>query len=262
MSVNWFLTRAKPRTASARLICLPYAGASAAVYRLWPDHVHGDLDILSVQLAGRGWRLREAPSTDLGRVANEVALAIAALDEVPFGIFGHSMGSWLGLEVVRRLEILGRAPVCLFASGRQAPILGNTQPPMSHLDDDMFVHEVQRRYGGIPAELLREREMLSLLLPALRADMAALEKYERVGTPVRTPIHAMVGASDPVVSADQMAGWAQETTGGFTMRTFRGGHFYFQPDPQPLLDVLSGFMAAGIGVRRVDVGPAVPVVAR
>jgi len=239
MSVNWFLTRTRASAPRARLICLPYAGASAAVYRMWPDHMPTGIEILPVQLAGRGWRLREAPTADLARTAGEVALAIAALGDVPFAIFGHSMGSWLGLEVVRRLEVLGRAPVCLFASGRQAPRAGCTQPPMSHLDDAAFVEEVQTRYGGIPPELLKEREMLALLLPALRADIAALERYERVPEPVATPIHAMVGATDPVVPAELISGWAEETTGAFTMRTFRGGHFYFQPDARPLLSVLT-----------------------
>jgi len=214
---------------------------------MWPDHVPAGVEVLPVQLAGRGWRLREAPSTDLGRIASDLAVAIARLGDEPVAVFGHSMGSWLGLEVVRRLEALGRAPVCLIASGRQTPLVGNTQPPMSHLDDVMFVEEVQRRYGGIPQELLREREMLALLLPALRADIAALEKYERVEAPIETPIHAVVGAVDPVVSADEIAGWAAETRGAFSMRTFGGGHFFFQPDPRPLIDWLCGVLERGLG---------------
>jgi len=259
MPVNWFLSRARQRAPVARLICLPYAGGSAAVYRMWPDHVSADIEVLPVQLAGRGWRLREAPVADLGRIAGDLAEVIAGLGDTPFAVFGHSMGSWLGLEVVRRLEALGRSPLFLIASGRQAPVVGNTQPPMSHLDDGMFVDEVQRRYGGIPQDLLKEREMLALLLPALRADIAALEKYERVEAPVAAPIHAIVGATDPVVAADEITGWAQETRGAFMMRTFRGGHFFFQPDPRPLLEWVCGVFERALGTaqREAVVEPVV-----
>src|SRR5690606_33281021 len=114
---------------------------------------------------GRGWRLREAPVRQMDALATQVAEAIAPLaEDVPIALFGHSMGAWLGLEVVRRLEASGHRPVRYFASGRQAPGLGCTQPRMSHLSDGDFVGEVQSRYGGIPAEILGEPELLALLL--------------------------------------------------------------------------------------------------
>src|SRR5690606_21665412 len=139
MSTRWFLVPEHLPTAGRRLICLPYAGGSAAVYRPWSSHLTPDVELHCVQLPGRGWRLREAPLRDLRALAGQVAEAIAALDDLPFAIFGHSMGSWLGLEVVRRLEELGRPPVRFFASGRQAPGLGCTQPPLAHLSDEEFV---------------------------------------------------------------------------------------------------------------------------
>jgi len=110
---------------------------------------------------------------------------------------------------------------------------------MSHLSDMEFVAEVQNRYGGIPAEILRETELLKLLLPALRADIQMLEAYSRrEGEPVGTPIHAVVGESDNVVSGEEVAQWDRETTGEFGLTTLPGGHFYFQPDATRLLDVI------------------------
>jgi surfactin synthase thioesterase subunit len=159
--------------------------------------------------------------------------------ERPFAIFGHSMGSWLGLEVVRRLEASGEQADCLFASGRQAPSLGCTQPPMAYLGDADFVHEVQTRYGGIPDEILAEPDLLALLLPALRADIAALENYEyAAGQPVDTPIVAIVGKSDSIVPVEHVAPWREETRGRFAMHALTGGHFYFQEHPGALLTVM------------------------
>jgi medium-chain acyl-[acyl-carrier-protein] hydrolase len=245
MSTNWFLAPVRAQATAIRLFCLPYAGGSAAVYRGWSEPLSPLVSVHSVQLAGRGWRLREAPLADLETLADEVAGAIEATEAGPFAVFGHSMGAWLGLEVVRRLEAVGRPPLHFFASGRQAPSLGCTQPPLSHLSDDAFVTEVQARYGGIPAEIVQEPELLALLLPALRADIALLETYERPElAPIRTPIHALVGDRDSVVSVDEVLPWQSETAGGFELTTVPGGHFYFQPDPTPLLRVLEDQLAA------------------
>jgi medium-chain acyl-[acyl-carrier-protein] hydrolase len=175
----------------------------------------------------------------LHAVADELADAIAELDDLPYAIFGHSMGSWVGLEVVRRLEAMGRPPVRFFASGRQAPVLGCTQPRMAHLSDDEFLAEMQARYGGIPEEILAERELLELLLPSVRADIELLERHEHdPGRPVSIPVHAIVGDHDTVVAVEEMTPWADETAGDFRVTTLRGGHFYFQPDPAPLLSIV------------------------
>lgn len=239
MAIRWFLSSEPKEAHQTRLFCLPYAGGSAAVYRSWMSALAADVEVVAVQLPGRGWRLREPPLRDLAVAAEQVAEAIAEMDDLPFALFGHSMGSWLGLEVVRRLEEMGRQPMRFFASGRQAPGLGCTQPPLSHLTDEEFISEVQLRYGGIPPEILAEKDLLQLLLPALRADIAMLEAHaHRPGRTITTPLHAIVGDADAMVSADEMAPWAEEVAGEFEVSILRGGHFYFQPDPQPLLELL------------------------
>ena len=254
MTTRWFLAPEPREERRARLFCLPYAGGSAAVYRSWMSALPPEIELLSVQLPGRGWRLREAPLRDLHVAADRIADAIAEQDDLPFAVFGHSMGAWLGLEVVRRLEASGRVPLKFFASGRQAPGLGCTQPPLSHLTEEEFILEVQRRYGGIPHEILAERDLLALLLPSLRADIAMLEMHaHRPGRPIAAPLHAIVGDADELVSAEEMAPWAEEAAGGFEVSILEGGHFYFQPDAQPLIQLLRSQLLAVEGVSRNEV---------
>ena len=222
------------------MFCLPYAGASAAVYRTWSGLLGPSVEVLSTQLPGRGWRLREAPVRELNTLADQVADAIVARADRPFAVFGHSMGVWLGLEVVRRLEAVGRSPLLFFASGRQAPSHGCTQPPMAHLDDDAFVGEVQTRYGGIPPELLTEQELLALLLPALRADIELLEAHEHAPErPLRKRQNRQVREARRARS-ERAGEVLREIAGdrGNRLTVVRGGHFYFQDDPSPLLTLV------------------------
>jgi medium-chain acyl-[acyl-carrier-protein] hydrolase len=247
--MTWFLLtppRARPRV---RLVCLPPAGSGAAAFRAWPGLLPADVEVLPVQLPGRGWRVREAAVSDLRRLAEMLAGELGTREELPTAIFGHSMGSWLGLELARHLEAEGRGPIRLFASSRQAPSLGCTQGRISHLDDDRFLAAMKARYQAVPPEIENDREMLALLLPGLRADMAALESHVHRPAAVRCPITAFLGESDHAVPVEQMAPWAAETTGSFRVTTFRGGHFYFAADPKPVIAAIATELAEASSAR-------------
>lgn len=252
--MSWFLQvgrRARPRI---RVFCLPWAGVGSAVYRRWPSAFADDVEVLPVQLPGRGWRVGEPPLRDLHELADRVTEAILPLSDRPFVIFGHSMGSWLGLLASERLEAAARAPVALLASGRQGPASGALLPPMSHLDDDAFLHEMQTRYAAIPHEVRSDPELLSLVLPALRADIEAMESYHhRPGVKISSPIIAMGGDDDPVVPLRHLVTWADETTGPFEMHSMPGGHFHIEIDPEPvwaLIRTATAAVSSGSGPDR------------
>lgn len=222
------------------LVCLPYAGAAAAAYRSWGAGLPEEIEVFAAQLPGRGWRLREPLLPDLGGMADEVVAAVLAEVPEPLAVFGHSMGAWLGLEVVRRLESRGIRPRGLFVSGRQGPKIGVVHPPLANLEEAAFVGEVQRRYGGIPEEILAEPDLLELLLPAVRADIGALESYRYQPSPkLSCMLTALGGTSDSQVPVDHLRPWGSETSGPFEVVTFPGGHFYFQDDPAPLLQTIT-----------------------
>ncbi len=239
--MKWFLNRDPRPTARLRLVCLPYAGGGAAVYKDWHLHFDDDVEVLSVQLPGRGWRIRETPGTDLSRTADDVTEALRPLTDRPLLLFGHSYGAWLGLLVSKRLEALGTAPLALAASGRRAPSHHRADPPLRELSDEEFVKEIQSRYGPIHPKILAEPDILALTLPTLRADVAALETYDHgPGPHVECPVAALGGTDDPIVPVGDLASWRRETGGPCEVRAFPGGHFYFEKDPRPLANYLRG----------------------
>jgi surfactin synthase thioesterase subunit len=194
--------------------------------------------VLAVQAPGKGWRIHETPISDLHRLADAVADAVVPLADRPFVLFGHSMGAWTGWEVTRRLEERGVLPTRLVVSGRQAPSAGHLHEPLGHLPDREFVAAIQARYGGIPEAILDEPDILELLLPALRADVEALEGYEPPARPVSTPILAIGGASDPVVPPESVEGWRDATEGEAEVLILPGGHFFLEDEPRPFFGAL------------------------
>jgi surfactin synthase thioesterase subunit len=251
--MTWFVKAKTKAKARVRLYCIPYAGAGATVYSPWASAIPGDIDVIGVQLPGKGRRMGEKPLTEMGQMADGIAEAILNEPPGPLGVFGHSMGSWLGLEVVKRLEAGGACPLCFFASGRQAPAVGELQPSISHLDDRAFVEAVNERYGGLPPEVLSNPEILATFLPVLRADFVALENARPdPSETIRTPVVGMVGRSDPNVSVEHMLPWSETTSGPFEVQVFSGGHFYFTDDPAPLHRKLTSILRTSLGAGAGD----------
>jgi medium-chain acyl-[acyl-carrier-protein] hydrolase len=229
VSQPW-LRRFSPRPEAAlRLFCFSYAGGGTAVFRPWADDLPAEIEVCAVQLPARESRFREPPIASMQGLVDALIPAIEPELDRPFALFGHSMGSLLAFEVVRALQRRGlRCPTHLLVSGRRAPHLPEPESAIHMLDDDAFVAEIDRRYGGIPAEVLRHRDVLALLLPSLRADMAAIETHCHLpGDRLPCPITAFGGDADPRVPLVQLQAWQDYAAAPIRLRLFAGGHFYF-----------------------------------
>ncbi|WP_341891914.1 alpha/beta fold hydrolase [Variovorax sp. YR752] len=244
---NAWVRRFSPRPqARARLFCFAHAGAGASVYRLWPSGLPADLEVCAVQLPGRETRLHEPALTDMNQIVEAALGALVSEFDRPFAFFGHSMGAVVAAELAHALAARGGPlPGHLVVSGRRAPQCPETDPPLHRLDDADFVAELNRRYGGIPEEVLQHEELLQLLLPALRADLQALETSARAQgrAALPMPLSAFGGSDDDRAQRDQLEGWGAETRGPFRVRVFPGDHFYLQPRRTELLADLSVTLA-------------------
>jgi medium-chain acyl-[acyl-carrier-protein] hydrolase len=177
-----------------------------------------------------------------------LAEVIEPLLDRPFAFFGHSLGALLAFEVARALQRKGsRSPVHLFVSGRRAPSRPDPDPAMSHLPEKAFVSEMRRRWDGIPAAVLSEPELLQLLLPTLRADIALVENYVYVpGSPLECPISCFGGTEDPSLRETDLGPWRLQTRGAFSQHMFPGGHFFVQTSREQVLAAVKHALQAGI----------------
>lgn len=243
---GWLVRKpVQEEAARARLFCFPYAGVGASAYRLWASGLPGGLEICAVQLPGRESRLREPA---LRRIDSIVAALLPQLRpylDMPFAFFGHSMGAVVASELAAALASAGGPiPRHLFVSGRRAPHLSDRDSPLSGLDDATFVAEINRRYGGIPEEVMRDREILELLLPCLRSDIEALERYQpAAGSLFDCPITVLGGTEDGRATRAELEAWTAVASGGFRLRMFAGGHFFINTRRAEVLAEIAATMA-------------------
>jgi surfactin synthase thioesterase subunit len=240
---DWLVHLTPGRRPGARLLCLPFAGGGAGVFHGWPAALPDWLDVWTVRLPGRESRLLEDPVRDLRAVIAAITPGAGALTELPYAVFGHSMGALTGYELVRALRRSGRPePALLIASGAVAPHVAFCAEMLHILPTDRLTAAL-RGYGATPDALLQDPELLELFLPALRADFAVVETYRfRPGSPLSCPIAVFRGAGDREVDHPGCLAWADLTTAPVVQRCFPGGHLFVEESRQTVLDALAALL--------------------
>jgi medium-chain acyl-[acyl-carrier-protein] hydrolase len=229
MSTPWLLTPAR-RTMRPpfRLFCVPHSGAGASTFGAWMRRFGDEVEVCAVQLPGRENRLREPPCRDWATLIQELGAALSPRLDVPFALFGHSMGALVAFELARHFRRSGGpTPARLLVSAFSAPQLRKVRPPLLQLDDEEFLRDVTARYNGMPAALMSDPESRALYLPILRADLRLLARYQfEPGPPLSCPISAFAGRHDTEAPATEVDAWRGLTTGEFVLREYDGDHFY------------------------------------
>ncbi|WP_069171833.1 thioesterase II family protein [Streptomyces griseus] len=227
--------------ARAMVLCVPFAGAGASVFRPWVPLCEDRFDLAAVQLPGREQRFAEEPYQDVA-VAVE-GLMPEVLERVsgagPVVLFGHSLGAVLSYELAHRLAATdGVDLAALVVSGSPGPWT-RRENGASGLDDDQFLERV-REFAGYRHEALEDPEMRELLLPSLRADVEMHESYLALSdTPLPVPITSVRGTTDTLVSPEQALEWSKATDKAFDLVEVEGGHMYLVDNTEALIRVLA-----------------------
>ena len=213
--------RAAPRLA---LVCVPHAGGGATAFSAWPEILPPEVEVLAVQLPGRETRFGEVPLRAFEPIVDAVVDAIGARVRTPYALYGHSMGALLAFEVTRRIQ--SRRLLHLFVAGCRAPQLVPVGRRRHCLPHDELLRWL-RELDGTAAEVVAHAELMRLLMPALRADLAVTDRYRyHLGPPVDVDLTAFGGAADPEVPLHALSAWSRQTSGRFRQHTFPGGHFF------------------------------------
>ena len=240
----WLTCNNSNPRATLRLLCLPYAGGSAQIFRSWPELLPKTVEVCPVQLPGRGNRIREPAFTNLPSLVETLARVLLPHLDRPFALFGHSMGATIGFELARYLrKELRLEPVHLFVSGSPAPQLASVNPPNYDLPEPEFIEKL-RQLNGTPQEVLENPGLMELMVALLRADFELIQTYVyKNDVPLDCRLTAFGGLLDPEVNREQLDAWREQTTTPFSMRMFPGDHFFLHGSQKFVLQAISSAIA-------------------
>lgn len=229
---------------AVRLVCLPHAGGSASFYFPVSRALAPEVEVLAVQYPARQTRRLEPGIDNIPDFADQIFAVLRGLNDKPLAFFGHSMGAVLAYEVALRMQRAGLpSPVRLFASGRRAP--SRYRDERVHEGTDAEIVAELRKLGGPNPAILADPEMLEIILPAVRSDYTAIERYRHEpGHKLDCPVTALVGDNDPRVTIDEARAWAEHTTGPFDLEIFPGDHFYLIDHGPRVIDLITKKLAS------------------
>ena len=249
-TADWFSQARVDAKESHTLFCFPFAGGGAAVWHPWATHLEGVAKVVGVRLPGRESLVNLTPLEQLDQMVEQIAMRLAVPEGQSFSFFGHGMGALLAFELVRYLRRFNKPmPNALILCASRAPYLADRQNVISGLPDEQFVRAIEERFGAIPSELQEHPELIELLLPAFRADVAACEQYNHVvEQPLDVPILALGAAEDLLVTLDEVRAWGTLTNRHFEVGFFSGKHFFVQSAAKAVCGRIVRFLAQPLNV--------------
>jgi surfactin synthase thioesterase subunit len=177
---------------------------------------------------------------------------VAAIDpylDLPFALFGHSMGGLIIFELARALRTTKKpGPSHFFVSGCRAPNRPERPFKLHLLPDDIFVNELRERYQGIPDVVMNDPDLLQMFLQILRADLELVETYHHsAAEPFDFPISAFGGVEDSEIGHEDVEAWRHQTSSTFRLHMLPGGHFFINTARSVLLRMLNQELMAHLG---------------
>lgn len=210
-----------------RLFCIPYAGGSSSTYYRWKDHVDKRIELIPIELSGRGRRFEEPHYSSIEDAVEDMYKSIHSFnDDKPYAIWGHSMGAVIAYELAHLLQKRKRImPHHLFCSGTSAPDLRVREKQIHNLPDNEFLEEIQK-LEGTPNEFFDNQDLVDLYTPILRNDFKIVEQYrfQEKEAPLQTNLNVLYG--DEESFKDQVRGWERHTNYLCRFYEFQGKHFF------------------------------------
>jgi medium-chain acyl-[acyl-carrier-protein] hydrolase len=219
------------------------AGAFAALGRVLP------VAAWAARFPGRESRITEAPLTSIEAMADELVASVSGLGVDELVLFGHCSGGLVAYEAALRLRQHDAmaSRLTLVASSCAAPTWRERpQRNVGEMTEDELIALLVAD-GGTSPTLVARRDFLELILPVYRADLIAMERYDR-GRPPRyldIPILAIAGKEDEDLPDAAFTAWAQLACGPFEARRLAGDHFYLAGQEQELAEMLQELLEAG-----------------
>lgn len=221
------------------LYCLPFAGGSKYSYKDYVSAAPDFINVVPIELPGRGSRYKEPLLTDAAGMVDDVYGQIKDMLGTPYAIYGHSMGAVLGYLLARRILEEGmNPPEHLFLTGCRGPSVQRKDPLRHLLSKEEFIQEL-KNLGGCPDEILNDDDLMNFFEPILRADFQAVETLDyRPQEPIHIPINVMTGISERTTYQEAME-WQKETTAKVEGHRFPGKHFFIFNYPKEILEIIA-----------------------
>ena len=215
-----------PTASRTKIFFIPYAGGSRYSYFPFSNRKTDSVDVITVELPGRGTRYKDALQTDIHLIVDDLIDQIKNDLDSHYAIFGHSMGALVAFLLSRKLLSLNLSiPSHLFLSGCKSPNAMGVGDKRYLLPREEFINEVVR-IDGDKGNIFRDERILEVFEPILRADIEAIDTYNHHHTvPLPIQFNVFAGTED-LIEDHELTSWRDNTIFPIDLVKLSGGHFF------------------------------------
>jgi surfactin synthase thioesterase subunit len=230
-----------------KLFCFPYAGGSAAAFNRWKKYFNPEIELMPMELSGRGRRIKEPFYSSVKHCADDMFNILkSGTGNCEYALYGHSMGTLIIYELMKRIQSTGfKKPLHIFLSGRYPPHIKKSKG-IHNLSDPDFLDEILK-LGGTPKDLSENRELMGIFIPILKSDYKIVEEYEFVEDDNKWDIDitVMTGLEDDGVNLEDIRQWEQYTSKDFKLYTYHGDHFFIHTKFEDIVSIINKTLQGG-----------------
>ncbi len=237
-----FVTNSLPE-----LIILPYAGGSAQAFCKWSINLRDTAKVKTIEYPGHGTRFKSPLSNnfyDLIHDVREQTELILYTSEVPFWIFGHSMGGIIAAYIA---DILYKK----FKYRLKGLIISSCLPPLQFANrnnlctSDIDIIEYLCTVRNVPRQLVSSNEFKDYILPAIKNDFHILNDFPPLPLNVIScPVYCVWGSLDYGIRRTDMADWQLYAENQISWHSIEGTHFYFEEHEFETMELLKKIILA------------------
>lgn len=234
---DWLLIPAPQEHRPYRLFCFPHAGGDATAFTPLAYALSPYAEVWALRMPARGGRFRDPMPASFDLLVRTLTEELAPHLQGRFGFYGQSLGALLGYEVARALPP-GLRPEVVVTASASPPDTWAAGIPVERDAAELL------RLAGLGDSVVADPDLRENALAAIRTDLAVSGTYRyRPGPPIESDLHAVVGTGDPMLTPEQLAGWAAYATGEFGLSILPGPHLLASVDrsgPAELLTSIIG----------------------
>ncbi|MGY2973533.1 surfactin synthase thioesterase subunit [Pantoea sp. PA1] len=240
---NEWIVKKNTKDKRLRLFCFSHAGGDASSYLRWQSIMNLDIEVCGVLLPGRGARISEKTISSWPILIKIICDVIDKENDLPFAFFGHSLGGLISFEVAREFQSRGnRSPLHLFVAGCNPPSYKRENRYICRLPDKELI-DILRAYDGTPPEALENRELMNLVLPAIRADFSLVDQYKYLPRdPLNLSLTTFFGRDDKHIDPSSIIHWEKEIRKKINFEWFEGGHFFSKKQDRYFIKVIENIL--------------------
>ncbi len=222
------------------LVFLPFGFGNDTVSWSWKNSFEDRQDV-------EVWLIGASEIVEWPQLINYLVEHMLSLSDMPFIVYGHSMGGIVAYEVLAELEKEYQLTPIVFIPSSVAPpaIFERLKvlPPLYDIDDEMDMLDCRRLLEQSQIILPVKSGIKPMTDAALRSDIQLLKTYQHTEQRLSCPIIALQANNDILVKDSVTVSlWKQYTSNDFMFQEVEGTHLYFMNPPQSFFRMMKSLL--------------------